>query len=129
MAQFFEQKQAIAIRQMFDARLESIVIGSQALDLNDSVERHTYDTTDIYRKTSSKLSVEDPGIQLLLGRNGSGKSILLRFLETFGSELSEEQLAAVAGGFDEASFVVAGSMVGAGLMFAGISGVAIAASM
>ena len=85
MAQFFEQKQAIAIRQMFDARLESIVIGSQALDLNDSVERHTYDTTDIYRKTSSKLSVEDPGIQLLLGRNGSGKSILLRFLETFGS--------------------------------------------
>jgi len=76
---------------------------------------------------------DDPtAVQALVAAEGfdaTPEEIFSVFLETFGSELSEEQLAAVAGGFDEATFVVVGSMVGSGLMVAGLSGVAIAASM
>ena len=83
MPQFFEQKQAKAIQQMFDARLESIVIHSRFLDL--IANQATFNTDDILKVATSKLSLKEPGLQLLLGRNGSGKSTLLKFLESFGS--------------------------------------------
>ena len=41
------------------------------------------------------------------------------FLEAFGSELSEEQLAAISGGYNEGTFVVVGSMVGGSAVVAG----------
>ena len=39
-------------------------------------------------------------------------------VETFGSELSEEQLAAIAGGFNEPTFVIVGSLVGGSVLVA-----------
>jgi predicted ribosomally synthesized peptide with nif11-like leader len=76
---------------------------------------------------------DDPAaVQALVvaeGFDATPEEIFSVFLETFGSELSEEQLAAVAGGFDEATFVVVGGIVGSGLLFSGLAGAAIAASM
>jgi len=59
---------------------------------------------------------EDPtAVQALVAAEGfdaSPEEIRDVFLEKFGSELSEEQLAAIAGGFQEETFIVVGGMVG-----------------
>jgi predicted ribosomally synthesized peptide with nif11-like leader len=69
---------------------------------------------------------DDPtAVQALVAAEGfdaTPAEIFNVFLETFGSELTEEQLAAVAGGFDETTFVVVGGMMSAALLAGGIAG-------
>jgi len=66
---------------------------------------------------------DDPtAVQALVAAEGfdaTPEEIRGVLVETFGSELSEEQLAAVAGGFNEGTFVVVGSMVGGSVLVAG----------
>lgn len=52
------------------------------------------------------------------GFDATPEEILEAFLETFGAELTEEQLAAIAGGFNEPTFVIVGSLVGGSVLVA-----------
>ena len=86
MSLFFEAAQGTAIQRMFDARLESILIRSEVLDLeNPDPTTSIFLSSDRGRGISSTLSFDEPGIQLLLGRNGSGKSTLMKLIASFGS--------------------------------------------
>jgi predicted ribosomally synthesized peptide with nif11-like leader len=66
---------------------------------------------------------EDPtAVQELIVAEGfdvTPEEVREAFLEAFGSELSEEQLAAISGGYREGDFVIIGSMVGGSAVVAG----------
>lgn len=78
---------ADAVRRMFDARLTHIGVASTLKELVsefpllESLNHYSkLSTTGLYGEVVSWLRFDRPGLQLLLGRNGSGKSRLLNAL-------------------------------------------------